>query len=187
MEFMLDESQSNLHPHIHTPSITHTQIVEGGGSGATVFSGDIMGDDKLIRKHGDHKDMRDVVALTEIEHELLKRSNYAPLDAEILRSRIPRFAGVFISPAAFRTRPEELWNSLRRTIVKWQDAQSGDTEAVTIHNGLPRPVSHQDLTGERYRRIKLLEGSDIDVDCRRPSGRNQNIFRGNERRRASVV
>lgn len=161
MEFVEDESQTDLHPHIHTPPLRHTQIVKGGGSGATVFSGD-LGDSKLVWKHGDHKDMRDVFALAEIEHELVMRSEFALTAAENLRSRIPRFAGVFISPAAFRVRPGELWDSLRKTILKWNSGQS--EEELTMHNGLPRPASHQDLAGSERRRIKVFEGeADIDV------------------------
>lgn len=161
MEFLLDESQSDLHPHIHTPQLTNTHIVKGGGSGATVFEGNFE-DKKFIWKHGDYKDMRDVFALAEIEHELLERATFAPEDAENLLSRIPRFAGVFISPAAFRVRPGELWESLRKTIIKWNAVK--EEEAVAASNGLPRPVSRQDLRGELYRRIKLFEGeTDIHV------------------------
>lgn len=160
MEFVLNENQTDLHPHIHTPPLQHTQLVKGGGSGATVFSGE-LGDYKLVWKHGDYKDMRDVFALAEIEHELLRRSEYAPEDAENLRSRIPRFAGVFISPAAFRVRPHELWDSLRQTIMKWDAAK---VETLGLDNGLPRPASDQDLAGADRRRIKVYEGeTDVDV------------------------
>jgi len=164
MELVLDESQADLHPHIHTPSLTNTQLVKGGGSGATVFSGD-LDDDKLIWKHGDYKDMRDVFALAEIEYELLIRSEYAPDAAENLRSRIPRFAGVFISPAAFRTRPDALWSSMRNIIIKWDDIRA--VEAAAMKNALPRPISRQDLAGEQNRRIKVLKDSDIDVEVLR--------------------
>ena len=166
LQLVLDENQSDLHPHIHTPQLQNVHIRKGGGSGATVFSGD-LGDNKLIWKHGDYKDMRDVFSLAEIERDLLRRSEFAPDGAENLRSRIPRFAGVFISPAAFRTRSEELWSSLRNTILRWNEAlPRGDEDGVALHKSspLPRPVSHQDLAGEQYRRIKLLEGAtDVDV------------------------
>lgn len=175
MEFMLDEAQHDLHPHIHTPHITNTMIVKGGGSGATVFSG-TLSNNKLIWKHGDYKDMRDVFALAEIEHELLQRSEYAPTDAENLRMRIPRFAGVFISPAAFRVRPGELWDSLRKTILLWNNplgeandgsVEAGSSEFGALHNGLPRPVSHQNLSGELYHSIKVFKGDETDIDVLR--------------------
>lgn len=108
--------------------------------------------------------MRDVFALAVIEHELLLRSQFAKSQAENLRSRIPRFAGVFISPAAFRVRPGELWESLRKTIIKWNAARPGEPGELAMHNGLPRPSSHQDLAGSERRRIKVFEGeADIDV------------------------
>lgn len=161
MQFVEDESQMGLHPHIHTPPLQHTKRVKGGGSGATVFSGD-LGNSKLVWKHGDHKDMRDVFALAEIEHELLIRSEFAKSQSENLRTRIPRFAGVFISPAAFRVRPNELWDSLRKTIIKWNAAGSGNLEEELA--SLPRPASHQDLAGWDHRRIKVFEGeTDINV------------------------
>jgi hypothetical protein len=161
MQFVEDESQMGLHPHIHTPPLQHIKRVKGGGSGATVFSGD-LGNSKLVWKHGDHKDMRDVFALAEIEHELLIRSEFAKSQSENLRTRIPRFAGVFISPAAFRVRPNELWDSLRKTIIKWNAAGSGNLEEELA--SLPRPASHQDLAGWDHRRIKVFEGeTDINV------------------------
>jgi hypothetical protein len=168
--FVKDRNEESLHPHIYIPAeTTNTHVLKGGGSGATVFSGDLY-DQKLVWKHGDQKDMGEVFALASIEHELLDRSETA---AEELRSRIPTFKGIYISPNHIRIRSQELWKVVERSVRRWSlEPVGGDG---SMHNSIHSSDSGSEIEisalPHLQRRFCICSGSSCYVDARKSSVR----------------
>jgi hypothetical protein len=124
-------SLRKIHPNCNAPaSLKDVQKLCGGGSGTAVFHAVHADAGPLVLKHGGPKDTLEVFALADIAMELDKRSTATTavdgMDsantqeciarqnaADYMRTRIPEFVGVFVSPYHVRDRAQELWNTIR--------------------------------------------------------------------------
>ena len=138
----------HIHPNCNAPaSLRDVRMLYGGGSGTAVFSGvHAPTGMPLVLKHGGPSDTLEVFALAQISDQLQKRGGSSSDDggdggeqrqaaAQYMRSRIPEFVGVFVSPFHFRDRGQEMWSTVR-------DASALLTDSC----------------------LKLLEGPDYDDD-----------------------
>eukprot|EP00930_Biecheleria_cincta_P069410 TRINITY_DN57151_c0_g1_i1.p1 TRINITY_DN57151_c0_g1~~TRINITY_DN57151_c0_g1_i1.p1 ORF type:complete len:611 (+),score=79.89 TRINITY_DN57151_c0_g1_i1:127-1959(+) len=127
-----DCNYEDIHPNIYAPaSLTDLRHLHGGGSGVTVFHGyhPLLG--SLVMKHGGHKDTLEVLELANIARQLHERRQRAPEAAADMRSRIPEFKVIYISPQHLRDRSGELWAKLRG-VVKGASPSSRSVSQRTI-------------------------------------------------------
>ena len=119
LQFESDLNWKELHPNIFAPaSLEDVRHLHGGGSGVTVFHGIHPSLGSLVMKHGGPKDTQEVFALAVVGQELLAREKSDAISAaEKMRSRIPEFRMIYVSPGHLRHRSIELWNKLKQAVL----------------------------------------------------------------------
>jgi hypothetical protein len=119
MTFEPDCNWDIIHPNVYAPrDLTSMKVLHGGGSGVTVFQGESPSLGSLVMKHGRAKDSKEVFSLAHISRELALRGADHLEAACDMRSRIPEFKMVYISPYHLRDRGIELWIKLRTSVRK---------------------------------------------------------------------
>lgn len=117
MTFQADFNWKQIHPNVYAPlRLTDVKLLKGGGSGVTVFQGESAALGSLVMKHGGHKDLTEVFSLAVVARELHLRGINAPQAAQDMRSRIPQFMSIYISPHHLRDRRTELWIRVRSNV-----------------------------------------------------------------------
>lgn len=110
--------------------------VLGGGSGIAVFTGSHPELGDIVMKHGDFKDLKELYALATIAEELKKRGEHIGSSrrskeaALSMKSCLPEFKMIYISPQHVLLKKKELWGKLR-TLVKIGGYLSKDTSATS--------------------------------------------------------
>jgi len=141
LTFCPDTNFNQIHPNIYGPSsLSNETKLAGGGSGVTVFSGNMKQyhrpyDDfgegsKIVMKHGGYKDTQELWALASLSQDLQgSSSDSSPKKSskrgrgflkeaarEDFQKRIPQFCMIYISPCHLRRR--DLWDALRKSVNK---------------------------------------------------------------------
>ena len=112
LELEADRHFPDIHPNCYAPSsLSEVSLLKGGGSGTAVFGGEHPRFGKVVMKHGNYKDTREVLSLARIKDELSKRPDRRA--ASNMQQRIPELVGVFIAKRHLRDRGRELWHTLR--------------------------------------------------------------------------
>lgn len=111
IEFAENAQASHIHPNVQLPQSVRSPVtLSGGGSGVTIIgaSDDRFGD--VVIKHGSSKDTAELFALATVAEELRRRENNLSVESDPsvrlaaadMRSRLPTFRYVYISPKHLR-------------------------------------------------------------------------------------
>jgi hypothetical protein len=119
-------------------------VLLGGGSGIAVFAGSHPELGDIVMKHGDFKDLKESYALATIAEELKKRgernSRRSKEAALSMKSCLPEFKMIYISPQHVLLKKKELWGKLRH-LVKIGGYSSKISSANTSSDSLGSIIS----------------------------------------------
>mmetsp|Transcript_18938 Transcript_18938/g.31355 ORF Transcript_18938/g.31355 Transcript_18938/m.31355 type:complete len:634 (+) Transcript_18938:84-1985(+) len=133
MTFEPDYNWTDIHPNAYAPKdLTSVKVLQGGGSGVTVFQGTSPSLGSLVMKHGRPSDSREVFSLALISRELVVRGALHPEAASNMRSRIPEFKMVYISPHHLRNRGTELWIQLKANVIRHYARARRSSEVLNL-------------------------------------------------------
>ena len=159
IESVPDQHYPEIHPNCYAPAdMDEVCLLHGGGSGTAVFHGRHPEIGSIVMKHGNAKDTGEVFALASINKELFRRSvQLSSPAARAMRSRIPEFTMVYMSPFHLRDRAKELWASLRGSF--WSNCRNSMTPSAG-RNGSP---SRRKDTPDSGRYLRKLRRQSIEL------------------------
>eukprot|EP00930_Biecheleria_cincta_P055864 TRINITY_DN42115_c0_g1_i1.p1 TRINITY_DN42115_c0_g1~~TRINITY_DN42115_c0_g1_i1.p1 ORF type:complete len:715 (+),score=102.73 TRINITY_DN42115_c0_g1_i1:48-2192(+) len=111
IQFVENAQASHIHPNVQLPrSLRSPVTLSGGGSGVTIVGGSDEQFGDVVIKHGSSKDTVELFALATVAEELRLREENLSVDSDPsvrlaaadMRSRIPTFRYVYISPRHLR-------------------------------------------------------------------------------------
>ena len=175
-QFCPDHNFRDIHPNAYAPAdfcrptdtdnknSSGVQALAGGGSGVAVFGGHHPQLGDVVMKHGNDKDLGELVSLATVARELQERGSaagtanrYAPLPAAArhLQYRIPEFRFIYISPHHLGEKRKELWKRLRylrNTTRNMNQNNINDTTAENVNKHDPQKgyVSAKSSNGSSY-------------------------------------
>lgn len=185
VSFEPDCNYPEIHPNVYAPQgFTNMTLLKGGGSGVTVFSGEFKSA-SVVMKHGSHKDLSEVFSLATISRELrlrgaLKEGDKAATAAATdMRSRIPEFQHLYISPLHLRDRGSELWAKLkfsirqrRRRRNKMNHGHASTDSIESFFSTTSSSADDDDMSGDEqietqqhHRQIRVCRATDDDNAC----------------------
>lgn len=139
LKYEHDRHFQYVHPNVFAPMcLTNVERMGGGGSGVSVFSGTHPELGEIVMKHGGFSDMKELFALATISAELTKRGssaqNKTTLDASdaaarSMKSCLPEFKMVYISPQHVLYKPKAVWGKLKKLVRIGSDRHNRDTFA----------------------------------------------------------
>jgi hypothetical protein len=139
LKYEHDRHFQYVHPNVFAPAcLTDVERMGGGGSGVSVFSGTHPELGKIVMKHGGFSDMKELFALATISAELTKRGSSAQTNttldasevaARSMKSCLPEFKMVYISPQHVLYKPKAVWGKLKKLVRIGSDRQNRDTFA----------------------------------------------------------
>ena len=155
LESVPDCHYTEIHPNCYAPAdMDDVRLLHGGGSGTAVFHGEntSLSLGSIVMKHGGAKDTAEVFSLAGISQELLERSKtLSPEAADAMRSRIPEFTMLYLSPYHLRDRASELWASLRGAF--WRN------KAAASNTGVIHAWFKNSSSGRQQRKLSVGESS----------------------------
>lgn len=165
LRFVPDKNVSEIHPNIYMPkSFSDSDLLYGGGSGTTVFHGNLFGKNFIV-KHGSSTDTKETFALATLDEELRKRSSQSEKAAQYISSRIPKFSFIYLSPYHLykKKKTENIWKEIQRQSVITLDlsARSERKQQVDyeVSNGDSKPFIRI-TSSDKYDEIELEYDSD---------------------------
>jgi len=164
----LDRHYPHIHPNCYAPAdLSEVYLLKGGGSGTAVFHGRSAELGPIVMKHGGVKDSREVFSLVTIRQELIQRALQSPEAAEFMRTRIPEFVMVYVSPHHVRDRQTELWATLRAGALSSNLSHNAPlwTNRGSTESPRDRRKSLSQIKDVRRTRwLSIAASSDLDVN-----------------------
>jgi hypothetical protein len=136
LKYDFDRHFQYVHPNVFAPAcLTNVELMGGGGSGVSVFSGTHPELGEIVMKHGGFSDMKELFALSTISAEVTKRgsSMQTPATSEAaarsMKSCLPEFKMVYISPQHVLYKPKAVWGKLKKLVRIGSDKHNRDSFA----------------------------------------------------------